>query len=172
MNNPSEYIESDTFYKVVHQVFSAVPTTYDIRLNTLPMDFSGLMKIYLRSYHFDGLTSSTESLVRIELNNVPQPFSQTNLYGVTSNSISPNPNQILCVAYVNKDARDAYGVNGLMSESIICNISPNSVLTFRLRSIDDSEFAGYDNAHFVLDFVPLRRRENRGDSMINLALGR
>jgi hypothetical protein len=172
MNNPSEYIESDTFYKVVHQVVRTDDITYDIRLNTLPMDFSGMMKIYLRSYHFAGIGSGGESLVRIELNNVPQPFSQTNVYGIPDNSIAPNPNQVLCVAYIGKDTNGDYGVNGLMSESIICNISPNSIISFNLRSIDDTQFVDYDNAHFVLDFVPLRRRENRGDSMLNLALGR
>lgn len=165
MNNPSEYIESDTFYKVVHQIVQAQPLTYNIALNTIPMDFSGLVKIYLRSFHMEGI-SGTDTLVRINLDN-PQPFAQTNIDSNTS-PFTPSPSQTLAVIYINKDTRNAYGLNSLTEESVITNISPNSYIAVSLKSIFDAVYTAYSDCHIVLDIHPLRRRENRGDAMVNM----
>jgi len=165
MNNPSEYIESDTFYKVVHQIISLQPLTNNIALNTIPMDFSGLVKIYLRSFHMAAITG-TDTLVRINLE-TPQPFAQTNIDSNTS-PFTPSPSQTLSVVYINKDTRDAYGLNGITEETIIANISPNSYLGVSLKTINDVVYTDYSNCHIVLDIHPLRRRENRGDAMVNM----
>lgn len=166
MENPADFVETTLSFKVVHKLTGATAATHTIPLNTIPATFAGLCKIYLRSLVIttNGITAP---MVRVDLG-VSQPYAQS-----TAVNTVATPNQTIANLYFVNDAAGHYGWDNLVDQSIVAAVYPNQTIQVRLYDSagnDDTSLA--TTAFIVLDIVPLRRRENRGDAMMNLLAAR
>ena len=158
MENPSDYIESDIHFKINHKITGATATTFPITLNTLPAQFGGLCKIYLRSVVIENNTM-TAPLVQIDLG-VSQPFSQSSMVSSVA-----SPNLTIANLYFIDDTANNIGWSSLTDQSIVANIYPNQQIGVTIRDNSGASVNAFTTLWMILDIVPLKRREGRWDTV-------
>lgn len=158
MENPSDYIESDIHFKINHKITGGTATTFPIALNTLPAQFGGLCKIYLRSVVIEA-NAITAPLIQIDLG-VSQPFSQSTMVSSVA-----SPNQTIANLYFINDTATNIGWSSLTDQSIVANIYPNQQINVIIRNNAGTSVTTFTTLWMVLDIVPLKRREGRWDTV-------
>lgn len=162
MDSPSDFVETTLHFKVNHKLTGATASTHVIPLNTFPAPFAGICKIYLRSLVLVGNTI-TRPLCQVNLG-ISQPYSQSTMINAV-----PTPNQTIANLYFINDTNGDYGWDNLIDQYIIAPIYPNQTINITfMDNAGNNDTANVTTAFMVLDIVPLRRRENRGDAMMNL----